>query len=374
MLHLLKKDPVLWVSLILAAISALFVMPSRDYFSYIDLRVLILLYSLMVIVKAFQNAGIFDLFVKKLSSKVSDAGALTRLLVTACFVFSMLMTNDVALITFVPFGIYALKVCGLEKYTIQVTVLETLAANLGSMATPIGNPQNLYLFSLSDMGLYAFFKLIFPYFTLSFLVLILLTLLIPKIKIQITENDLNSNIYLDKKRVPVYSVLFFLMVLTVLRIIPHTLVLIIIIISMLILRKWEILLKADFGLLFTFVFLFIFVGNIGNIKLISDNISGLIEGREILSTALLSQILSNVPCAMLLSGFTDNIPALIIGTNIGGLGTLIASMASVISFKVYCDTKNANPGKYLLIFSIFNFILLALFLIFALALPMRTDL
>lgn len=352
----LKREKVLFISAILAVISAFFVAPNLGYVKYIDIRVLVLLYCLMVIVKGFQDSGFFDYIVKRLCGGLKDARALYRMLVFICFFSGMLITNDVALITFVPFAIYSLHYCNLEKNMIVVIVLQTIAANLGSMATPIGNPQNLFLFSVSSLNTLGFEMLILPYVAISFCLLCLSIYIIPNSKIDIKGGMIEEVMELDKKCFFVYTILFIMMILTVLRIIPYLPMFGLIILVFLVIRRKWILFQADFGLLLTFVCLFIFVGNIGRIGVISSIISDAITGREIVFSAVISQVLSNVPAAMLLSGFTDNIEALIVGTNIGGLGTLIASMASIISYKLYSGTKNSNIGKYLLVFSLYNFV------------------
>lgn len=355
-INVLKKEKVLLIAAILAVISAFFVVPDSKYIGYIDVRVLVLLYCLMVIVKGFQDSGFFDYLVKRLCGGLKDARALYRMLVFICFFSGMLITNDVALITFVPFAIYSLHYCNLEKNMIAVIVLQTIAANLGSMATPVGNPQNLYLFSVSDLNTLAFEGVILPYVAISFCLLWLGIYMIPNSKIDANSGMIEEVMELDKRCFFVYTILFLLMILTVLRVIPYLPMFVFILIVFLAIRRGWILLQADFGLLLTFVCLFIFVGNIGRVEIISSVISKAIIGREIVFSAMASQVLSNVPAAMLLSGFTENISALVVGTNIGGLGTLIASMASIISYKLYSGTRKSNIGKYLLVFSVYNFI------------------
>lgn len=247
---------------------------------------------------------------------------------------------------------------------IQVIVLQTIAANLGSMFTPIGNPQNLYLFSISEMGTLEFFRTMLPLTTLSFVLLLAATFFIPKEKIHIRiEEKIDAS---EKKELIVYSLLFVLNLLVVFRVLSWIPVLIITAAAIVCIKRAELLKEVDYALLLTFIGFFVFVGNIGRIHWFSEILQQMIEGREILVAAVFSQFLSNVPAAILLSGFTDNIAGLLIGTNIGGLGTLIASMASLISYKLYAKTEGARKGKYMGIFSLYNVSGLVILLLFTL--------
>lgn len=363
-LEYLKKEKVLCVALILAAVSAFFVHPDVGYLEYVDVRVLALLFCLMLIVKGFQDIGLFDLLIQKVFGRMKSSRRLIQVLILLCFFLSMLITNDVALLTFVPFAILALRLCHQEKWMIPVIVLQTIAANLGSMFTPIGNPQNLYLFSVSNMETEIFFKTMFPLTLLSLFLILAATLLLTdeKIEIVITEKVEGS----EKRELAVYVVLFAVSLLVVFRVLAWMPALVITIAGVLALKKQKLFGQVDYALLLTFVGFFIFVGNMGRIPLISTFLEELIQGKEILISALFSQFLSNVPAALLLSGFTENYTGLLIGTNVGGLGTLIASMASLISYKLYASQEDAQVGKYMLCFTAANVIGFVILLCFSL--------
>lgn len=367
LLTYLKKEKVMTISLILAVVSALLVHPDKAYTEYIDIRVLGLLFCLMVAVKGFQKVGIFDSIAEMLFSKVRGSRFLIQILVGLCFFSSMLITNDVALITFVPFGVLVLKKCGLEKYMIFTVVMQTIAANLGSMLTPIGNPQNLYLFGISDYGMGEFLGITAPVTALSFVLLLAVTFCIKNTPIMMPlENKASCNtVKAGAGEIGTYVLLFLIDLMVVFRLIPWWVALFITMVWILALKKQELLKQVDYGLLITFVGFFIFVGNIGRIPLVSEAIQKMITGREIVVSALFSQVMSNVPAALLLAGFTENIKALIIGTNVGGLGTLIASMASLISYKIYAETEGAKKGKYMAVFTLYNVAGLMLLLLFA---------
>lgn len=360
----LKKEIVLTISLVLALVSAFVVHPDAEYMGYIDIRVLALLFCLMLLVKGFQSIGLFDLLIGKVFGRVKNSRTLSQLLILLCFFLSMLITNDVGLITFVPFAILALNLCGQQKLIIRVVVLQTIAANLGSMFTPIGNPQNLYLFSVSNLSLGEFFGTMLPLTCVSLVLLLAATLLIPAEDIAITMEE--GTAAPEKKELVGYSLLFVLNLLVVFRVISWVPALLITVAGVLLLRKYRLFAQVDYALLLTFVGFFVFVGNMGRIPAINRFIGELLAGREILVSALFSQVLSNVPAALLLSGFTDNAKALLIGTNVGGLGTIIASMASLISYKLYAASPGAKKGTYMMVFTVYNVIGLVVLLLFSL--------
>ncbi len=363
-INILKKEKVLCIALLLGLLSCFWVPPDREYQGYIDLRVLALLFCLMLLVKGFQGAGLLDWLIEKMFGRVKRTRGMCRLLMLLCFFLSMLMTNDVALITFVPFAILALKRCGQEQLTIRVVVLQTMAANLGSMLTPIGNPQNLYLFSVSGMGAGTFFRTMLPLAVFSLLLLCAAVQLLPDEAAELrTQPETNR---LPKKEIAVYGVLFLLNLLVVFRLISWLPVLFLTVLTILFIRRSRLLLQVDYALLLTFVGFFVFVGNLGRIPVLKEGIVQILNGREIVVSVLFSQFLSNVPAALLLSGFTDCYEGLLVGTNVGGLGTLIASMASLISYKQYAGSEGAQKGRYLLVFTLYNLAGLALLLLFSL--------
>lgn len=362
MLAYLKKEKVMSIAFILAIVSAFLVHPDRKYAGYVDFRVLALLFGLMLLVKGFQEIGLFELLIQKVFSGVKDSRTLSQMLILLCFFLSMLITNDVALITFVPFAIMALRLCHQEKLMIPVVVLQTMAANLGSMLTPIGNPQNLYLFTASGMSMGSFFMTMLPVALLSLVLLMAATFLIKKEEIRLCVEEKEEK--MERKNLVVYSLLFAVNLLVVFRILNWIPALVITIAGVLILREQELLKKVDYALLLTFIGFFIFVGNIGRIQNVSQLVDHLLRGREILISALFSQFLSNVPAALLLSGFTEKYKSILIGVNVGGLGTLIASMASLISYKLYAVQEDAQKGKYMLTFTAWNLIGLLVLLLF----------
>lgn len=355
-----KQETVLAVSFLAAVVSAFFVAPNRNYFSYIDFRVLALLYCLMVVVAGIREAGVFGTLAQRLCQGTHSSRQLGTILILLCFFSSMFVTNDVALITFVPFAILILTVTAQTKHLPYVITLQTVAANLGSMATPVGNPQNLYLYSYYQIPLGEFFSQVLPWTLLSLIILLILCRFIPSETIQVQFHQAIS--LASKRHLAILGGLFLLCLLSVLHILPWWIVLVILVLVLLFVKR-SLLTKADFGLLATFVCFFIFVGNLGEIPFIQNFLAGLLSGKELIVSALTSQVISNVPAAVLLSGFTQNGNALLLGTNIGGLGTPIASLASLISLKAYAKSPDAKTGTYLLLFSIVNFSLLIFMLV-----------
>lgn len=357
-LHFFKHETVLIVSFLLAVVSAFFVPPSAAYLDSIDFGTLALLFSLMAVVAGIQNAGWFDRFAVRLSLRFRSYRQLALSLVVLCFFSSALITNDVALITFVPFSVVLLKKLNLTAKLPSLVVLETVAANLGSMLTPVGNPQNLYLFSTYDMRFADLFIAVAPYAALSLLMLILCVLPAKKSGFLPVNPPATPPQKTDKKFLLfLYPALFILALTAVFRLVPAYIPCIASVVALLIVDR-KALLRIDYGLLLTFLFLFIFIGNIGSLPSVSGTLSDIVAGNEVLSGVVVSQFCSNVPAAILLSRFTQDATALLVGVNLGGLGTLIASMASLISFRFVLKT-DVKPLPYLLRFTLINLLFLA---------------
>ena len=350
----LKNQIVLSVAFLLAVLSAFFVHPDMNYVQYIDYRTLSILLCLMITMAGFQKLFVFRQIGEQLVGKMSSIRGVTFVLIFLCFFSAMFITNDVALLTFVPFTIVTLSLSQRPDLFIVVIVLETVAANLGSMLTPLGNPQNLYLYSLAGLSLKEFVFLMLPYTLFSAVLLIFLTLIfVKKSPATLKEQSSFSRSKKEKALLFMYFACFLVALFVVARCVPYYVGLALILLVVFLFDK-SVLKKPDYSLLFTFIFLFVFIGNIKRIPALSNLLQGLVNHNEVYISILLSQVISNVPAAILCSGFTENIKDLIIGTNLGGLGTLIASMASLISFTQYGYTEEADKRKYILIFSIIN--------------------
>lgn len=360
----IKSEFILFASFIAALISIFFVPISKEYISYIDFKVLVVLFSLMIVIDGLQKHGFFTSFAQRLLYGKKHLRFLYLILVLLPFISSMFITNDVALITFVPFCVLILKMINKEKYLIWTIVNQTIAANLGSMSTPIGNPQNLYLYGKFSLNIGDLVSIVYPYVILSLIYLLLSSLYI---KDEIISVKFDKYFTFDVKQTFVFIVLFFICLLSVLNILDYRVLFLIIIIAILIFDK-KLLKYSDYSLILTFVCFFIFSGNISKIPQINDFISMLMEKNALITSIITSQVISNVPSALLLAAFTSNYHALILGCDIGGLGTLIASLASLISFKIYLKTDNVEVKKYMIVFSTINIILLVLFTIIALVL------
>lgn len=382
-----KKETVCCIAFLLAVVSMFFIPPSVNYFSYIDFRVLALLFSLMAVVRGFSSIGVFTRLGTLLLTHVHSLRMLSALFIFLCFFFSMLITNDVALITFVPFTILVLSMAEQKKFLIPVIVLETIAANLGSMLTPLGNPQNLYLYTISGLSIGAFVRIMLPYSFVSAILLLIFILFLPKDTVSTataanTANSTNtvtasntSNVICEAVKArknprilfTAYLILFLLCLLTVLHILPYQIMFLLVLTDFLLL-DYRVLKDVDYFLLLTFLCFFIFIGNMKQISLVHELISKLLVHHEVLMGIGASQIISNVPAAILLSGFTDDYSALLIGVNLGGLGTLIASLASLISFKFYTNSNGNDTRRFLGIFTLYNVIFLGVLFVLSLIL------
>ena len=373
-----RKEIVFVISFILAAVSCFFVKPSSAYLKYINVNVLFLLFSFMAVVAGLRFCGVFDACARALCRLTSTVRSLALALVFMCFVFSMFITNDVALLTFVPFTILLLVKCSQKKHIVYTVVLETVAANLGSMLTPMGNPQNLFLFSLMKTGVAQFCLILLPYTVVSAVCLLLSCFVLPssplfksdkersdffEAKDFVNAKSSTKGIPVRKFRTGVYIALFVLCILCVFGVVSSP-VLALIIAGVILIVQREILIKVDYILLLTFVCFFIFSGNVQNISFIKELLVKAVAGREFLCGILASQVISNVPATLLLTPFALNLKELLIGVDLGGLGTLVASLASLISYKLYANSEGAESAGFIKVFTFVNVIFIAALVVF----------
>lgn len=352
-----KKETVLCIAALLSVISAFFVPPSAEYLEYMDWRVLALLFGLMLVVAGLQSIGLFRYLGLKLLEKIRTTRQLCLLLVALCFFSAMLITNDVALITFVPFAVMILNLADQNRLLIPTVVLQTIGANLGSMLTPIGNPQNLYLYSTYSIPMGTFLLNMLPLTLLALALLVVGVFLLPKSVLSVTAPEKPAP--LPKGKLIFYMALFLVAISCVIRLLPWPAMLAILGLAALIIDR-KLFRSVDYFLLLTFVCFFLFIGNMERIPAISNLLQTFIQGRELLLGILLSQFISNVPAAILLSGFTDAAKPLLYGINLGGLGTLIASLASVISYRAYGESKDAAKGAYIKAFTLYSIVFLVI--------------
>lgn len=364
LLKFIRSEIVLFISAVLAVVSVFIIPPDREYAGYINYKTICILFALMAVMEGFKKTGVFSTVSGILLERAKGIRTVVLILVYLCFFLSMFITNDVSLITFVPLSIAVLSMAGesvKKRLLVPVIVIQTVAANLGSMLFPMGNPQNLYLYGISGMKLWKFILLLLPYTGIAFAVITLWSVFICKnvsyeIKIPQTERNLSL------RQINIYSGLFVICVLSVAGIV-HYIVAMVFVVAVILICDRKIFRTIDYSLLLTFIFLFVFIGNMGRVDAVDNFLKGITNGNEFIVSVLASQIISNVPCAILLSGFTDNYQALIAGTNIGGLGTLIASMASLISFKNAAKECPEMKGRYFVYFTVSNILLLLLFVL-----------
>jgi len=353
-LNTFKKDMVFTSSLVLALGSCFFVLPRT---SYIDFKVLSCLFNLMVVVKAFEELKLLDKFAVYILNKCTSSRKVTLTLILLSFFTSMLITNDVALITLVPL---TLIISRKSQINMMVTViLQTLAANIGSSLTPMGNPQNLFIFSYYNLEAIQFFRPIILFVLSGLIWLYILNFKNKNVKIDIALSEVKVQ---DKIKTWVWSLLFIVIILSVFGIVDYRGAFILTLLVTLLINK-KLIYKIDYFLLITFVCFFIFIGNISNIPAIDSYVKSILNSSRstYFSSIMLSQFISNVPCSIFLSKFTTHWKELLLGVNIGGMGTIIASLASVISYKLYIKENPGSSKEYLIKFSIYNFLSLLIF-------------
>ncbi len=352
----IKKEPVLIIAAALAIISAFFVPPDTEYIEYIDTKTLACLFCLMASVKGLERGGLLERLALSLSGRLRQTRALAVFLVFACYFSSMMITNDVALIAIVPVTFSILSACGCEGWSALIVVLQTIGANIGSGLTPVGNPQNLYLFTHYGMDTSGFFATMLPITAAGGVMLLLCCLLVPASPI--TPDTRKKLPPARRGHAAVYTALFLFSVASVFGLLPYPVVTAGVAAVILLVDR-RVLAHVDYSLLATFVVIFIFVGNIGRIDFISAFLLDATRKSATLSAILTSQFTSNVPAAILLSGFTRDAHGLLAGVNIGGMGTLIASMASVISYKIFCGVHRGQSSRYIKLFTLLNLAFLA---------------
>ena len=325
-----KNEIVFSISLILAIISCFFVQPNVNYLNYINWDTIILLFAIMLIVEVLKNLAIFEMLVRRLLRRIGSTRQIVLVLVFTCFISSIFITNDVSLIIFVPFSILALRKVNRSDLIIFTVSLQTIAANVGCMVLPIGAPHNIVMYTVSKIPFDTFFMILLPYVVVSLIFLTVLLFFVSNEDIVLPEM---SRIEVNKKN-------FIKRVLS----------------------------GVDYYLLLTFIALFILIGNLENISFFNSLFTRWIAGNEVLWGIFASQVISNVPAAILLSGFSSNYEAIIVGINIGGFGTLIASMANLISYKILIRECGEFKARYLSEFTILNVILLVvLFCVYAIS-------
>lgn len=351
-IEFLKKECVLVIAVTLAILSSFISIPKM---SYIDFNVLILLFNLMVVVAAFKELKVLDSIAIGLLKKCNTYTSISLALVFITFISSMIVTNDVALITFVPLSIVIVRKANIN--VLKIVIFQTLAANLGSSFTPMGNPQNLFIYSFYNLSPIDFFKITLPIVILAVLFLVLLVFKDKKMNLSLDLEDVKID---NKRDVYLFGGLFLIILLSVFHVIDYKVTFLITIVMVLILNK-KLFSQVDYSLLITFIGFFIFVGNISTMDVVKNFMEGILNSPKstFLASVLSSQVISNVPATMLLSGFTDHFKELLLGVNIGGMGTLIASLASVISYKIYAS--EFGNDNYMKSFTFYNILGLIIF-------------
>ncbi len=348
--HFLKDNVVLCIASILALITSIVIPPDSEYLGYFDFKTLTCLFCVLAVVNALKGVKFFTLLATKIVTVFKTTRSCILALVYVTFIGSMLIANDMALLTFLPLGYFVLTSTNKKDLMAFTFIMQNIAANLGGMLTPFGNPQNLYLYTYFNIGNLEFIATMALPFILSVSLITVCCLFIKKEPLTIEETSQK----LPKLRTFIYLILFALSIIIVFRIIHYLIGLLVIVVALLIMDK-SALKKVDYGLLLTFVMFFIFAGNTARIPLISNALSSLMDISPLLVPVLSCQIISNVPSAILLSKFTSNWQALLVGVNIGGVGTHISSLASLITFKEYTKHNPHKTMKYIGLFSIFNF-------------------
>lgn len=359
--YFFKKNFVFLISALLAVITCFIIPPDAGYINYFDIKTLVCLFLTLAVVCALRNIKFFTILARKLALITGNLRTLFLMLITITFLGSMLIANDMALITFLPLGYFALCATSCEKYMAYLFILQNISANLGGMLTPFGNPQNLYLYSFFNIPTGEFCLIMLPPFLLAVFLLYIACLFVKPKKFTITEKFPEK---LNGKKTALYLMLFALSLLIVFRVLPFLVGLILIPVVLFFVDK-NALKMVDYPLLGTFFFFFIFAGNLSRIEVVNTFFSALLEKDALITSILSCQVISNVPSAILLSRFTGDYSSLLLGVNIGGTGTLIASLASLITFSEFKILYPKKIKSYFWLFTLINLIFLVILTLFA---------
>ena len=346
-----RRNIVMTVAFLAAVVTSFIVPPDKVYLGYFDLKTLACLFSVLAVVCALRNIKFFTVLARKIVQCFGTVRMTLLALIYIPFIGSMLIANDMALLTFLPLGFFVLDSTGMRKYMAVTFIMQNIAANLGGMVTPFGNPQNLFMYSKFNIPTLDFVKVMAPPFAVAIVLITVICLFFPNEKMKLCDNEKTA---LPLWRTIVYLLLFALSIIIVFRVIPYYIGFAVILVSMLFLDR-DALKKVDYPLLMTFTCFFVFSGNMGRIDAVRNFFSSFLEIDTLLFSSLSCQVISNVPSAILLSQFTDNWKSLLVGVNIGGAGTLIASLASLITFREYQLHNPQGTKKYIALFSAFNF-------------------
>ena len=357
-----KKNTVLVIAATLALASCFIVKPDAEYLGYFDFKTLTCLFCTLAVICALKNIRFFTITAKKIVKCAGNVRALSLALVYITFIGSMFLANDMALLTFLPLGYISLSATGKEKYMAPIFILQNIAANLGGMLTPFGNPQNLYIYTKFNIPTGEFMAIMVLPFLLAIALFTACCLFLPREKLELCDTEIET---VDKKRTVFNLILFALTILMVFRIVPYYVCLPVIFLAVFFTDR-AALKKVDYPLLLTFVCFFLLAGNVSRIPEVSIFFSKMLEKSTLLTAIGSCQIISNVPSAILLSEFTTNYKELLLGVNIGGVGTLISSLASLITFREYTSHQKGKTLSYIGLFSAFNFGFLIILTAFAL--------
>ncbi len=358
-IRILKQNTVLTIAVFAMIVTMFFVKPDMQYLGYFDFKTLTCLFCVLAVVCALKNISFFYILAKRIVKSFRNLRSCIIVLVYITFIGSMLIANDMALITFLPLGYFVLDTTGKRQYMAFTFIMQNIAANLGGMLTPFGNPQNLYMYTKFNIPTLEFIKIMLLPFLISItMITVCCIVFVKREKLEFAEEDVKFN----TKRTVLYLLLFAFAIAIVFRGIPYYLGLVVIPLVLLIADR-KALKMVDYPLLLTFGAFFVFSGNMARIEPVKELMSTLLEKNTLVFSTLSCQFISNVPSAILLSQFTENYRELLVGVNIGGTGTFIASLASLITLREYVLRDYENLRKYIKLFCIFNFSFLAILLL-----------
>lgn len=354
-----KREVVLSIAFVAMIITCFFVPPDRQYFEYFEYKTLIALFCMLAVVAGLKNTNVFELISRKLIGLFRTRRAVIFALIFGTFFFDMIVANDMSLITFLPLTYVVLHSTNNDKYLAITFILQTVAANMGGMITPHGNPQNLYLYEFYHIPTLEFFSVLMAQSVCVAALLMIACLFIKNEKLTLKNDD---KIIISKRELYIYAVLFAMVILSIFRVIPHIITLIVVVLTILLVDR-DRFKYVDYALLATFCVFFVFSGNMARIDAIKEFIASIVENNTLLAGIVSCQFISNVPTAIFLSNFTQNYSDLLVAVNIGSLGIIISSLASLITLKEFLKHQPKGFKRYMGVFTLVNTSFLAVLLL-----------
>lgn len=347
----IAHNPILIVAAIAALVTMVLVPPDDEYLGYFDWHTLICLFCILATLSAIGSSGLLDWVSHSIAEHVHSTRTLIVALVTVTLGCSMVLSNDMTLVTVLPLATVLLKSVHREREIPFAFIVITLTANLGGMLLPFGNPHNLYLYSIFHLTFGQFVGTMAPPLILSMVLIYACCRFVHTERFSYTKPD---DVVISRKHALLYTALFVVCILMTVNVVPYLMGMAVVV-AVLAIVDHEVFAKTDYALIMTFICFFIFSGNIARVPGVADFFASLLGSGAFLTTLISSQVISNVPAAILISHFSNDWAGIALGSNVGGVGTPISSLATLITLRQFQKAHVGGMGRFLGKFEVYNF-------------------